>query len=174
MKGLAPYIAAGFAAALAVTSLEFSLAGSSQGTSSLGSPRNLPHSSAAASAKGDLLEVRPAAAATQKVSTVELVGLHDATIVLLRDATGQVLYRSDPMSGITVVSKGVVLPQVTIREIDQAWPREEPAESVRQPSALPEVCDPAVGPLAAASASDFGVRCLTAREDEVKVAVLFD
>lgn len=172
MTTLAPYIAAGFAAALAATSMEFSLAGSSPGM--LGAAANLPHSSAVTSGKGDLLKVRPAAATNQKVSTVELVGLNDAPTVLLRDAAGRVLFSSDPMSGLTVVSKGVVVPQVTIRETDRALPRKEPAESGRQPGALPEGCDPAAGHLAAASASDFGVRCLTAREESMKVARLFD
>jgi hypothetical protein len=178
MTGLAPYIAAGFAAALAVTSLEFSLAGTSSGTGALRaqafSSVNSPHAPATVSRKGDLLRSRPAGAQTETVSTIELVGARDATIVLFRDAGGQVLYRSDPMSGVTVVSKGVVLPQVTIRESDQDSPRNEPAEAVRQPVALPEGCDPAVSSIAAVSASDFGVRCLTAREDKVKVAALFD
>jgi hypothetical protein len=179
MTGLAPYIAAGFAAALAVTSLEFSLAGTSSGTGALGSQEafssvNSLHAPATVSRKGDLLKSRSATEQTETVSTIELVGLRDATIVLVRDAGGQVLYRSDPMNGVTVVSKGVVLPQVTIRETDQASPRNEPAEAVRPPVALPEGCDPAVSSITAVSASKFGVRCLTAREQDVKVAGLFD
>ena len=76
--------------------------------------------------------------------------------------------------GVTVVSRGVVLPQVTIRESDRASPRTEPAESDGQPSALPEGCDPAVSALATAPGSEFGVRCLTAREESVKLAGLFN
>ena len=101
MNGLAPYIAAGFVAALAVTSLDFGLAGASAVTTVSGSSFDLPHSSAPGSGKGDLLESRLAGGPTQTVSTVELVGLRDATIVMLRDAAGQALYRSDPMSGVT-------------------------------------------------------------------------
>jgi hypothetical protein len=178
MTGLAPYIAAGFAAALAVTSLEFSLAGTSSGTGAPGSQAfssvNSLHAPATVSRKGDLLKSHPAAEQTGTVSTIELVGLRDATVVLVRDAGGQVLYRSDPMNGVTVVSKGVVLPHVTIRETDQDSPRNEPAEAVQPPVALPEGCDPAVSSITAVSASKFGVRCLTAREQDVKVAGLFD
>ena len=174
MNGLAPYIAAGFAAALAVTSLDFTLAGSSAVTNLPGSSADLPHSSATDSGKGDLLKPRPAGGQTQTVSTVELVGLHDSTIVMLRDAAGQILYRSDPTSGVTVVSKGVVLPQVMIRESDRASPRTEAAESDRQPHVLPPGCDPAVSALGTGSGSDFGVRCLTAREESVKLAGLFN
>lgn len=36
------------------------------------------------------------------VSTAELVGMHDAAIVMLRDATGQALYWSDPTSDVTI------------------------------------------------------------------------
>lgn len=177
MNGLAPYIAAGFAAALAVTSMEFSLstpqAGilGSQAASAL---ENSAHASTLPARKGDLLKSRPVGDQAQTASTVKLVGLRDVTIVLLRDPTGQVLYRSDPVSGVTVVSKGVVLPQLTIRETDQASPRDGQAESVRRPGTLPEGCDPAVSSLEAVSAADFGVRCLTARETDVKLAGLFD
>jgi hypothetical protein len=177
MTGLAPYIAAGFVAALAASSLELSLAGSNAEFGSLGSQAafwsvNLTHVPAAASSKGDLLQSRPAGEQAQKVAMVELVGLGDATVVMFRDATGQVLYRSDPMSGVTVVSKGVMLPQITIREIDHASPA-EPAESIRQRGALPEGCDPAVSSIGTEAASDFGVRCLTAREEDVRVASLY-
>jgi hypothetical protein len=127
------------------------------------------------SRKGDRLEPRSAGDQTRTVSTVELVGLRDVTAVLLRDAVGQVLYRSDPLSGVTVVTKGIVLPQITIREVDQNPPRVQPAEieTVRQPDALPEGCTPAVSMMATVSTSGFGVRCLTARETPVKVAGLF-
>jgi hypothetical protein len=87
MNGLAPYIAAGFVAALAVTSLDFGLAGASAVTTAPGSSFDLPHSSAFGSGKGDLL--RPAGGPSQTVGTVELVALRDATIVMLRDAPGQ-------------------------------------------------------------------------------------
>jgi hypothetical protein len=173
MSGLAPYIAAGFAAALAVTTLEFSLAGSALEPGLLAA-QSASSSSVGSSLKGDRLTLRSVGDQTRTVSTVELVGLREVTTVLLRDAVGQVLYRSDPMSGVTVVSKGIVLPQITIREVDQNSPRVEPAESVRQPGALPEGCSPAVSSMTAVSASDFGVRCITARDQGVKVAGLFD
>jgi len=79
MNGLAPYIAVGLAAALAVTSLEFSLADSGSESSFSGSQAALisadsPAASATTSGKGDLLKPRPAGEQTQTVSMVELVG----------------------------------------------------------------------------------------------------
>ncbi len=102
MNGLGPYIAAGFVAALAVTSLDFGLAGSNVVTTVPSSSVDLPHSSAANSGKGDLLNPRQSGGRMQTVSKVELVGLHDATIVMLRDATGQALYWSDPTSDVAM------------------------------------------------------------------------
>ena len=52
---------------------------------------------------------------TRSVVTVEVVGVHDAAIVY-RDRDGRVLFQTDPLSNITVISKGFVLPQVTVRE----------------------------------------------------------
>jgi hypothetical protein len=101
VNGLAPYIAAGFVAALAVTSLDFGLAGSNGVTTVPSSSVDLPHSSATNSGKGDLLNPRQSGGRLQTVPTIELVGLRDATIAMLRDAAGQARYRSDPTSGVT-------------------------------------------------------------------------
>jgi hypothetical protein len=101
---------------------------------------------------------------------VEILGLRDVTIVLHRDPAGQVLYRSDPTSGVSVVSKSVVSPDSPSgRPI-----KLRPATTVRQPGALPEGCDPAVSSLEADPTSDFGMRCLTSREENVNFAQLFD
>jgi hypothetical protein len=174
MNGLAPYIAAGFAAALVVTSLEFSLADSISGPSlsgsqAIASAKHSPSASAIVARKGDLLKPRPAGELAQTVSTVELVGLRNASIVL-RDNGGRVLYRSDPMAAVTVVSKGVIVPQVTMREADQASHRPAPAESARPPNVVPEGCDSGLSPLAGRFGPDTRLRCVTRREQKVKVA----
>jgi hypothetical protein len=101
VNGLAPYIAAGFVAALAVTSLDFSLVGSNVVTIVPSRSVDLQHSSATNSGKGDLLNPRQSGGRMQTVPTIELVGLRNATIAMLRDAAGQVRYRSDPTSGVT-------------------------------------------------------------------------
>jgi hypothetical protein len=178
MNGLAPYIAVGLAAALAVTSLEFSLADSGSESSFSGSQAalisaNSPAASATTSGKGDLLKPRPAGEQTQTVSMVELVGLLNAAVVL-RDSGGHVLYRSDPMTGVTVVSKGVVVPQVTFREAYQASPRSAPAQSVQPSSVVPQGCKSGFSSGTEMSVPHIGLRCLTEREETVKVASLFD
>ncbi|MGZ8369311.1 MAG: hypothetical protein ACXWVK_11560, partial [Rhodoplanes sp.] len=49
------------------------------------------------------------------ISAVEVVGIRDAAIIY-RDRDGRVLYQSDPLSNATLVTKGVVLPEVTVRD----------------------------------------------------------
>jgi hypothetical protein len=164
MKRLSAYIATGFAAALAV---------SLWGSEAVLSSANLPAASTTVARKGDALKPRAPIAQTQKVSTVELVGVQDVTVVL-RSADGRVLYRNDQANSLTVVSKGVVLPQVTIREGAQGSdPGASPA-AVRPPHELPEGCDPAFSSLAPMSASRIGMRCIALRDEPVRVAALLD
>jgi hypothetical protein len=67
------------------------------------------------SVRGDrLVQAKPAKTAAE-VSIVELVGVSNATVIL-RDRNGEVLYRSDPRTGLTTISKGMDLPLVTLKE----------------------------------------------------------
>jgi hypothetical protein len=75
----------------------------------------------------------PAVANTQapkRITTVEVVGVEDAAIVY-RDRDGNVLFKTDPLSNVTVVTKGVVLPEVTIRELAGSNVQMVPLEGVR-------------------------------------------
>lgn len=66
--------------------------------------------------KGDRLSAPRAEAGERAVvSTVEVVGLTQATVIL-RDRDGTILYRSDPASNTTLVVKGADLPVVTLKE----------------------------------------------------------
>src|SRR5215469_12101870 len=78
----------------------------------------------------------------RKVVTVEVVGVQDAAIVY-RDRDGRVLFQTDPLANVTVISKGFVLPQVTVREM----PRSTPApilipHNLEAAPAIPIGCDP--------------------------------
>ena len=53
---------------------------------------------------------RPAA-----VSSVEVVGVSETTLIL-RDRLGNVLYRSDPLTNTTLVSKDADIPSITVKE----------------------------------------------------------
>ena len=65
--------------------------------------------------KTDALPLSQAAQARLQIKTVEVVGVRDAAIVY-RDRDGNVLFRTDPVANVTVVTKNVDLPEVTIRE----------------------------------------------------------
>ncbi|MDC7785002.1 hypothetical protein PQJ75_23440 [Rhodoplanes sp. TEM] len=129
----------------------------------------------------------PTAATTRPeakiISTVEVVGVRDAAIVY-RDRDGRVLYKSDPLTNATVVTKGVVLPEVTVRETQQSPVRpvatdaipprpalpNQPAASSNAPAKpaaapagrprIPEGCDPAASPIAAPQLAHILSKCL--------------
>jgi hypothetical protein len=85
----------------------------------------------AISSKGDRLPVAAAASPARAVTTIEVVGLSEATIVF-KDRTGQVLFRSDPLTGTTVVARNVDIPVVTLK-MEPTLPPTVPV--VRQPEA---------------------------------------
>ncbi len=68
--------------------------------------------------KGDRLQAPRPSTARSSVSTVEIVGVSKATVVL-RDRDGTVLYRSDPLSNATVIAKDASLPIVTLKDTPQ-------------------------------------------------------
>jgi hypothetical protein len=82
----------------------------------------------------------------RQVTTVEVVGLENAAIVY-RDRNGEILFRTDPVSNVTVVSKDVVLPEVTIRNQAQTEVQKMPVERfqpVLSPTAPVDGCEGAV------------------------------
>jgi hypothetical protein len=81
------------------------------------------------SSKGDRLPVAKASSPGRTVTTIEVVGLSEATIVF-KDRDGQVLFRSDPLTGTTVVARDVDIPVVTLK---REPPRPAPLPVVRQP-----------------------------------------
>ena len=66
--------------------------------------------------KSDALPKVANSNAPRRITTVEVVGVEDAAIVY-RDRNGEVLFKTDPVSNVTIVTKGVILPEVTIREL---------------------------------------------------------
>jgi len=112
-------------------------------------------------AKAARLATPPAYRADEEtVVTVEVVGIRDAAIIY-RDRDGRVLFQTDPVSNVTVISKGFVLPELTLRETKRSKP--VPIEAPRQPptpAAIPIGCDPAVSPIAQPQLSHLTGRCL--------------
>ena len=112
--------------------------------------------------KGDrLAPPRPNLGSDRAVATVEVVGVHDAAIVY-RDRTGRVLFQTDPLSNVTMISKGFVLPQLTVRETPQSTPA--PVELPRKIEATPAIpigCDPIASPIAEPTLARMTGRCLS-------------
>jgi len=99
---------------------------------------------------------------TRPVVTVEVVGVHDAAIVY-RDRDGRVLFQTDPVSNVTVISKGIVLPQVTVRETPQSKPAPitVPRHNIDAAPAMPVGCDPVASPIAEPALARVTGRCLS-------------
>jgi hypothetical protein len=93
------------------------------------------------------------------VATVEVVGIRDTAIVY-RDRAGRVLFQTDPLRNVTVVSKGSVLPQLTVRETSRSTPA--PVEAPRQVRpTIPVGCEPLASPIAQPNLSHLTGRCLS-------------
>jgi len=103
------------------------------------------------------------------IAIVEVVGLRNAAIVY-RDRDGRELYRTDPVSNVTIVTKGLLLPEVTVRQhtgsvvtpVPVTLPREQARE---RPSPRPKVktplgCEPAFSPVAQPSLAHHTGRCM--------------
>ena len=100
---------------------------------------------------------------TRTVVTVEVVGVQDAAIVY-RDRDGRVLFQTDPLSNVTVISKGFVLPQVTVRETPQSTPAPiivPPHNVDATPNKMPVGCDPVASPIAEPALARMTGRCLS-------------
>ncbi|MXQ12874.1 hypothetical protein [Microvirga makkahensis] len=119
-----------------------------------------------AAPKGDRLMIARAAEDRMSVSIVEIVGLTHATVILRGD-DGEVLYRSDPRSGMTTVSKNTEIPVLATNEEFRNPARQDtPAtregrDGPRKPKRkLPVGCMGDVSPLASASANRMPSLCL--------------
>jgi hypothetical protein len=112
---------------------------------------------------------RPMKAAA-RIATVEVVGLRDAAIVY-RDRDGNELFRTDPVNNVTIVTKGLQLPEVTVRQNSssavktvpinqiQEQARDEKPRAPRGPK-VPVGCEPSFSPVAAPSLAHHTGRCV--------------
>ena len=94
----------------------------------------------------------------KRITTVEVVGIEDAAIVY-RDRNGNVLFKTDPVSNVTIVTKGVVLPEVTIRELAESKVQVVPLEGIR----------PTLSPTAPGDGCESSVTAHTAGEELARV-----
>lgn len=125
----------------------------------------------AAAPKGDRLAPSRPALNPTGASIVEIVGLNHATIIL-RDGNGKVIFRSDPRSGMTTISKNTEFPILTVKDgaerpTIQETPRttrEENEETGKIKRRNPIGCVGDVSPLASAASGRMPSLCLARLE----------
>ena len=108
--------------------------------------------------KGDALPAVANTEAPKRITMVEVVGVEDAAIIY-RDRDGRILFRTDPVSNVTVVTKGVVLPEVTIRELADSAVQVLPVEGIR----------PTLSPTVPSDGCESSVTAHTAPEELARV-----
>lgn len=138
------------------------------------------------SRKGDRLAAPRAAAAEPRIATVEVVGLRDAAIVY-RDREGRELFRTDPMNNVTIVTKGLTLPEVTVRQHagstvkpvpvpvqvrDREEVRDQPQDRKPRRLKVPMGCDPSFSPVAQPSMAHHTGRCMAQVQAPIQMAQL--
>jgi hypothetical protein len=133
-----------------------------------------PASSINRASKGDRGAASRPGHAAARIATVEVVGLRDAAIVY-RDRDGRELFRTDPLNNITVVTKGLQLPEVTVRQDSSSVVKPVPADVLqeqardRKPKSprdrkVPIGCEPSFSPVAAPSLAHHTGRCMARLE----------
>jgi hypothetical protein len=109
--------------------------------------------------KGDALRVSAAVQSRSKIKTVEVIGVRDAAIIY-RDRNGSILFHTDPLANVTIVSKNVDLPEVTIRDTETTKVERVPVESTG-PSAPLHGCESAFARPSPESLTRTPSRCVT-------------
>lgn len=111
--------------------------------------------------KGDKLPASEVSHVRAEIKSVEVIGVTNASIVY-RDRDGNVLYRTDPLANVTVVTKNVELPEVTIRENETVEIERVPVEEAETPrSAQPHGCESAFARPSPESLTRMSSRCVT-------------
>jgi len=130
-------------------------------------------------AKSDALPLSQAAQVRLEIKSVEVVGVRDASIVY-RDRDGNILFKTDPLANVTVVTKNVELPAVTIRETaDTKVERhnvEKPAANPLEAapgSPPPHGCESAFARPSPEALTNKTGRCLAALPQSFELAAAF-
>jgi len=176
-------IAGGLLATLGIVSLAVSDPISFSTTLKRAEPATSTAGQVDRAAKGDRLAKVSDSQAPAKVSVVEVVGVRD-TAVVYRDRDGRVLFQTDPVANVTIVAKGVVLPEVTVREsadaaatkvpVSQTPPTNTPVRTLQEEDKKAKLvgCDPLVSPLAGSTLSQVVGRCIASVTTGKKFAAL--
>lgn len=174
-------IAGGMAAAVIAVCLGLVLGGAELPTAS---GDRATSASVNREAKADMLPVNPSAAPkANRISVIEVIGVSDAAVVY-RDRGGQLLFKTDPLSNMTVIAKNTVLPEVTVRESDTSEVMPVPVEPKQNPAAvrevpkntaerkIPEGCESSFSTFIVPSQKNKAGRCLSSLDDTRKFSAL--
>jgi hypothetical protein len=136
--------------------------------------------------KTDALPGNASAQKPNRISVIEVIGVSDAAVVY-RDRGGQLLFKTDPLSNVTVVAKNTVLPEVTVREMELNDVMPVPVEQFKNQGAvrelpnsgapattrkIPEGCESAFSAFIVPSQANKAGRCLSSLEDARKFSAL--
>jgi hypothetical protein len=125
--------------------------------------------------KGDRLPTRATSETSRAIASVEVVGI-DNVAVVYRDRQGNVLFRTDPLSNMTVVAKGLSLPEVTVRDSERVPAQQLPIKRMHEAplpsSELPIGCESAVSVAADHVLARTPSRCVSELQSEWNFAAL--
>ncbi len=120
--------------------------------------------------KGDRL-ARPARKDGKRISTIEIVGVQDVTIIY-RDAEGRELFRTNPLSNATVTARDIELPAVTVRENGTSGTAPVTVDTpTRRDAELPVGCESPFSPYADPKAPKMAGRCVSQAPEERQFAL---
>jgi hypothetical protein len=117
-------------------------------------------------AKTDALPVPNNPQERAEIKSVEVVGIRGASVVY-RDRSGNVLFQTDPLANVTVVTKNVELPEVTIREAETTKVERLPADEADR-TARPHGCESSFARPAPESLTRTSSRCVTNVDDAAR------
>jgi hypothetical protein len=109
--------------------------------------------------KRDALPQSATVQTRNEITAVEVIGVRAASVVY-RDRSGNILFQTDPLANVTIVTKNVELPEVTIRETESTEVERIPAENTGS-SAPPQGCESAFARPAPESLTRTPSRCIT-------------
>lgn len=155
-------ISGGAAVGLACAALSIVILGDNLAAASA-PPQNTAEFAVNRDSKTDALPVPTAPQTRAEIKSVEVVGVRGASIVY-RDRSGNILFQTDPLANVTVVSKNVELPEVTIRESETTKVERIPAGEADR-SAKPHGCESEFARPAPEALTRMSSRCVTDLRD---------
>jgi hypothetical protein len=158
-------ISGGAAVGLACAALSIVILGDNLAAASA-PPQNTAEFAVNRESKTDALPVPDTPQTRAEIKSVEVVGVRGASIVY-RDRSGNILFRTDPLANVTVVTKNVELPEVTVRETETTKVERVPADEAQR-SEQPRGCESEFARPAPEALTRMSSRCVTDLGDSAR------